>query len=177
MDKGNTHADWHALWINPAKDGHMIAGNDGGCNITYDNGKNWFKANSPSVGQFYAITVDNDKPYNVYGGLQDNGSWYGPSTNKESIDWTESGQYGFKRLNGGDGMQVQADTRDNNTIYSGSQFGAYFWTNRQRTETKFIRPAPPTCRINSVSTGRHQSCFPNTTRISCTWEHNSFTGV
>ena len=58
MDKGNTHADWHALWINPLKDSHMIAGNDGGCNITYDNGKNWFKANSPAVGQFYAITVD-----------------------------------------------------------------------------------------------------------------------
>ena len=144
MDKGNTHADWHALWINPVKDGHMIAGNDGGCNITYDNGKNWFKANSPSVGQFYAITTDNDKPYNVYGGLQDNGSWYGPSTNRESIDWTEGGQYGFKRLNGGDGMQVQVDTRDNNTIYSGSQFGAYFRTTKQRTETKFIRPAPPT---------------------------------
>ena len=47
MDKGNTHSDWHALWINPNKDNHMIAGNDGGCNITYDSGKNWFKANSP----------------------------------------------------------------------------------------------------------------------------------
>lgn len=143
MDKGNTHADWHALWINPAKDAHMVAGNDGGCNITYDNGKNWFKANSPSVGQYYAITVDNDKPYNIYGGLQDNGSWYGPSTNKEGIDWTERGQYGFKNINGGDGMQAQVDTRDNNTIYSGSQFGSYFRTNKQKTETKFIRPTVP----------------------------------
>jgi photosystem II stability/assembly factor-like uncharacterized protein len=140
MDKGNTHADWHALWINPNRDNHMIAGNDGGCNITYDAGKNWFKANSPAVGQFYAINVDNEKPYNVYGGLQDNGSWYGPSTNRESIDWTDDGQYGFKRLNGGDGMQVQIDPRDHNIVYSGSQFGAYMRINKLQPTPRFLRP-------------------------------------
>ncbi len=142
MDKGNTHADWHALWINPKRDDHMIAGNDGGCNISYDAGKNWFKANSPSVGQFYAINVDNEKPYNVYGGLQDNGSWYGKSTNKESIDWTDEGQYGFKRMGGGDGMQVQIDPRDHNTVYTGSQFGAYMRINKQNQGPKFLRPVP-----------------------------------
>jgi photosystem II stability/assembly factor-like uncharacterized protein len=142
MDKGNTHADWHALWINPKRDDHMIAGNDGGCNISYDAGKNWFKANSPAVGQFYAINVDNEKPYNVYGGLQDNGSWYGKSTNKESIDWTDEGQYGFKRMGGGDGMQVQIDPRDHNTVYTGSQFGAYMRINKQNQGPKFLRPVP-----------------------------------
>ncbi len=142
MDKGNTHADWHALWINPKRDDHMIAGNDGGCNISYDAGKNWFKANSPAVGQFYAINVDNEKPYNVYGGLQDNGSWYGKSTNKESIDWTDEGQYGFKRMGGGDGMQVQIDPRDHNTVYTGSQFGAYMRINKQNPGPKFLRPVP-----------------------------------
>jgi hypothetical protein len=141
MDKGNTHSDWHALWINPNRDNHMIAGNDGGCNITYDNGKNWFKANSPSVGQFYAINVDNEKPYNVYGGLQDNGSWYGPSTHKESIDWIDNGQYGYKSINGGDGMQVQIDPRDHNIVYTGSQFGSYMRINKQTTGGKFLRPA------------------------------------
>jgi photosystem II stability/assembly factor-like uncharacterized protein len=142
MDKGNTHADWHALWINPKRDDHMVAGNDGGCNISYDAGKNWFKANSPAVGQFYAINVDNEKPYNVYGGLQDNGSWYGKSTNKESIDWTDEGQYGFKRIGGGDGMQVQIDPRDHNTVYTGSQFGAYMRINKQNQGPKFLRPVP-----------------------------------
>ena len=142
MDKGNTHADWHALWINPKRDDHMIAGNDGGCNISYDAGKNWFKANSPAVGQFYAINIDNEKPYNVYGGLQDNGSWYGKSTNKESIDWTDEGQYGFKRIGGGDGMQVQIDPRDHNTVYTGSQFGAYMRINKQNQGPKFLRPVP-----------------------------------
>jgi photosystem II stability/assembly factor-like uncharacterized protein len=118
----------------------MITGNDGGCNITYDDGKNWFKANTPSVGQFYAINVDNEKPYNVYGGLQDNGSWYGPSTHKESNDWTDDGQYAYKRLNGGDGMQVQIDPRDHNIVYSGSQFGAYSRITKNNPSNRFLRP-------------------------------------
>ena len=62
----NVHSDHHALWINPDLPGHLINGNDGGVNITYDDGKNWMKNNSPTVGQFYAINVDNEKPYNVY---------------------------------------------------------------------------------------------------------------
>jgi len=141
MDRGNTHADWHALWINPSKEDHMVAGNDGGCNVTYDAGKNWFKANTPALGQYYAIAVDNEKPYNVYGGLQDNGSWYGPSTNKENTDWQDNGQYAFKRLNGGDGMQVQVDPRDHNVVYSGLQFGSYMRMNKTNPTVKRLRPS------------------------------------
>lgn len=141
MDKANVHADHHALWVNPKRDAHVINGNDGGLNISYDDGANWFKANTPSVGQYYAITVDDAKPYNVYGGLQDNGSWYGPSTNVESINWTANGQYSFKTINGGDGMQAQVDTRDNATMYSGSQFGVYGRYKKDvRGAQKFLRP-------------------------------------
>ncbi|MGQ0738830.1 MAG: WD40/YVTN/BNR-like repeat-containing protein [Bacteroidota bacterium] len=141
MDKGNVHADHHALWVNPKKDSHLINGNDGGCNITYDDGENWFKANMPPVGQFYAITVDDAKPYNVYGGLQDNGSWWGPSTHKEDIGWIDNGQYAYRGINGGDGMQAQVDTRDNSTVYSGSQFGFYSRYNKERRGGgKFFRP-------------------------------------
>lgn len=141
IDKGNVHADHHAMWINPKNDKHMINGNDGGANITYDDGANWFKANTPSVGQFYAITVDDAKPYNVYGGLQDNGSWWGPSTHKEDIGWIDNGQYAYRGINGGDGMQAQVDTRDNATVYSGSQFGVYSRYNKnQRGSQRFIRP-------------------------------------
>jgi hypothetical protein len=94
------------------------------------------------VGQFYAITVDDAKPYNVYGGLQDNGVWYGPSTNRESTDWQAEGDYSFKRLMGGDGMQVQVDKRDNLTTYTGSQFGSYARMNRTqpRQTAKSIKP-------------------------------------
>ena len=79
MSKENVHADHQSIWVNPNLEGHIINGNDGGINITYDDGENWLKNNEPSVGQFYYINVDNQKPYNVYGGLQDNGVWYGPS--------------------------------------------------------------------------------------------------
>ncbi len=141
MDKDNVHADHHALWVDPKNDSHFINGNDGGCNITYDNGEHWFKANTPAVGQYYAITVDDAKPYNVYGGLQDNGSWWGPSTNTENIGWVDNGQYAFRVINGGDGMQAQVDTRDNATVYSGSQFGFYSRYNKERRGGgKFIRP-------------------------------------
>jgi photosystem II stability/assembly factor-like uncharacterized protein len=144
IDKGNVHPDHHALWVNPKKEGHIINGNDGGTNISYDDGENWFKANMPAVGQYYAITVDNAKPYNVYGGLQDNGSWWGPSNNRESIDWIDNGEYAFKTMNGGDGMQAQVDTRDNATVYSGSQFGFYQRLDRTKGRNQqrvTIRPA------------------------------------
>lgn len=142
IDKPNVHVDHHALWINPSKDSHLVDGNDGGLNITYDDGEHWFKANTPAVGQFYSVTVDDAKPYNVYGGLQDNNVWYGPSTNKEGYGWYANGDYPFKSIVGGDGMQVQVDTRDNQTTYAGSQFGNYVRLNRTnpRQTTRRITP-------------------------------------
>ncbi len=125
----NMHSDHQALWVNPNKLGHVVNGNDGGINITFDDGKNWSKNNPHAVGQFYAINVDNKKPYNVYGGLQDNGVWYGSSNYTASKRWKGTGDYPYKRIGGGDGMQVQIDTRDNETVYSGSQFGYYFRLN------------------------------------------------
>ncbi len=141
-DNDATHADWHGCWMNPNKDSHWIAANDGGCNVTYDNGKHWFKANTPSVGQFYKITVDDAKPYNIYGGIQDNGTWYGPSTTKDSDQWDYEGVYPWKQIGGGDGMQVQVDTRDNKTAYTGSQFGFYGRRSTEGGKRLFIYPRP-----------------------------------
>ena len=141
IDKANVHGDHHAIWIDPKRDSHIINGNDGGCNITYDDGEHWFFANTPPVGQFYSVVTDDDKPYNVYGGLQDNNVWYGPSTYRDNPGWQSSGDYPYKSLVGGDGMQVQVDTRDNTTTYAGSQFGAYSRLNRKtRTDRKSVRP-------------------------------------
>ena len=149
VDKDNTHGDWHSCWINPNKDSHWIAGNDGGCNITYDNGKKWFKVTSVPAGQFYGITTDNAKPYNVYGGLQDNGTWVGSSqTASENMGFsfakknkeTEPEEFEWKSIGGGDGMQVQVDTRDNKTIYSGSQFGFYSRKNLDNDKYLSIHP-------------------------------------
>ncbi len=136
----NVHGDHHDLWINPNNDKHLILGNDGGINISYDDGDNWIKSNSPAVGQFYAIAVDMDSPFNVYGGLQDNGVWKGPHTNKESSSWHQTGQYPYEMIMGGDGMQVAVDTRDNSTVYTGFQFGNYFRINTLTGETDRITP-------------------------------------
>jgi photosystem II stability/assembly factor-like uncharacterized protein len=140
IGKENVHADHHFVWMNGQRDSHMIIGNDGGCNITYDNGAHWFKANTPAVGQFYNIAIDMAKPYNVYGGLQDNGTWFGSSATKENYDWYDNGQNPYTMIGGGDGMQVQVDWRDNKTVYSGSQFGAYSRQNLVTKERKSVRP-------------------------------------
>ncbi|MGB5237157.1 MAG: glycosyl hydrolase, partial [Flavobacteriaceae bacterium] len=122
----NVHADHHALWINPNNPRHIINGNDGGVNITYDMGKHWIKNNAPAVGQFYAINVDYQEPYNVYGGLQDNGVWMGPHNAKENTRWHQTGHYAWKMILGGDGMQVQIDRSNPQLVYTGFQFGNYY---------------------------------------------------
>lgn len=140
ISKENVHADHHALWINPKNPKHLINGNDGGVNITYDDGESWIKNNSPEVGQFYAINVDNENPYNVYGGLQDNGVWKGPHNAQVNKAWHQEGQYPWKFIMGGDGMQVQIDNRDSNIVYTGYQFGNYYRLNLDTDEQKHILP-------------------------------------
>jgi photosystem II stability/assembly factor-like uncharacterized protein len=137
----NVHADHHALWINPSNPNHIINGNDGGINISYDKGETFFKINTLAVGQFYTVNVDMAEPYNVYGGLQDNGVWFGPHTSESSLRWQSSGQYPFRSIMGGDGMQVEIDTRDNTTVYTGYQFGNYFRVNTETGERTYITPS------------------------------------
>lgn len=136
----NVHSDHHAIWINPEKPGHIINGNDGGVNISYDDGESWIKNNTPSVGQFYAIEVDDQKPYNIYGGLQDNGVWKAPHNAKESSSWHQRGQYPWEMIMGGDGMQVEVDPRNPEIVYTGFQFGNYFRLNLETKERKYIQP-------------------------------------
>ncbi len=140
ISKENVHADHQALWVNPNLGGHLIDGNDGGVNISYDDGESWIKCNNPAVGQFYTVNVDNAEPYNVYGGLQDNGVWFGPNTHKENKGWHQSGKYPYQNLLGGDGMQVQIDSRDHNIVYTGYQFGNYYRINKATEKRKYIQP-------------------------------------
>ncbi len=140
INEENVHVDHHALWINPANQKHLILGNDGGVYLSFDAGENWTNCNSPSVGQFYSIAVDMDEPYNVYGGLQDNGVWKGPSTYEYSRSWYQEGRYPYERLMGGDGMQVAVDTRNNEVVYTGYQFGNYFRIDTKTGERKYITP-------------------------------------
>lgn len=113
------HVDYHPIWIDPANPQRMIVGNDGGLDVSYDRGKTWFGLDGQPVGQFYAITLDNAKPYNIYGGLQDNGSLKGSSKTR----WQLGERWQF--IGGGDGMYVQVDPRNDDTTYAGFQFGFY----------------------------------------------------
>lgn len=136
----NVHVDHHVLWSNPLRPNHLINGNDGGINISWDGGLNWIKCNSPAVAQCYAIEVDNEEPYNIYCGLQDNGVWMGPSDYSESLRWQSTGQYPWQELGGGDGMQIEIDPRNNEIAYFGSQFGWYQKLNRGSDERLDIHP-------------------------------------
>lgn len=136
------HPDHHALWINPKDSRHMILGNDGGFYVTYDRGEHWDHLNTLALGQFYHVCVDNKKPYTVYGGLQDNGSWGGPSmtlraTGPVNEDWIF--------LRGGDGFVCRVDALDPDIVYSESQGGAMGWRNLRTGESRaiFARPVKP----------------------------------
>ncbi len=136
----NVHVDHHIIWVNPDNPRHIVNGNDGGINISYDKGEHWIKCNSPSVGQFYYINTDNAKSYNVYGGTQDNGVWMGSHNYRDGVRWHSMGQYPYRSILGGDGMQVQIDLRDNVTVYTGLQFGNYFRLNTKSGQRKRITP-------------------------------------
>jgi photosystem II stability/assembly factor-like uncharacterized protein len=131
------HSDTHAIWINPNNSDHLIMGNDGGINITYDRGRTWDYANTVPIGQFYEVGADNSRPYKICGGLQDNNAWCGPSMsfNPRGItndDWWTIG--------GGDGFYAQPDPNDPNIVYTESQDGNVIRRNVKTGESKSIRP-------------------------------------
>lgn len=134
------HPDHHAWWINPANGNHIIDGNDGGLAISYDRGKTWrFIGNLP-LGQFYHVNVDMQTPYNVYGGLQDNGSWKGPGRVEASGGIRNS--Y-WEEVGFGDGFDVAADLSDSRYIYYMSQGGNLGRYDHITGDRKLIRPVHP----------------------------------
>ncbi len=140
ISKENVHSDHQALWVNPKKSGHILNGNDGGLNMSYDDGENWTKLNDPAVGQFYSVYADNQKNYKVYGGLQDNGVWVADNNARIDKRWQQSGQNPYESIMGGDGMQIQVDDRNPNIVYTGYQFGNYYRIDREKETEKYIQP-------------------------------------
>jgi len=131
------HGDFHALWIDPADSNHLITGSDGGIHWSYDNGKTWDFLNTIAIGQFYEIGLDNEKPYHICGGLQDNGSWCGPSATQSrdgivNDDW--------KLIHGGDGFYAQIDNVDPNIVYTESQDGYLARRNLRTGQERSIKP-------------------------------------
>lgn len=145
------HSDHHAFEFDPADPQRILNGNDGGLDISYDGGATWLKLDRQAVGQSYAVAVDMAEPYNVYTGLQDNGTWKGSSQIDLSAPggfWSNDGD-GWSFLNGGDGMQIQVDPRDASVVYSGFQFGFYRRAGKDGGEVRARAPlADPALRYN-----------------------------
>ena len=136
------HVDYHAAWINPNDNNHMIVGNDGGVYQSRDKGNTWEHLNTMDIGQFYAIGYDFRKPYYIYGGLQDNNSWGGPTQSRHA---NGVGFWNWFTVAGGDGFYTLVDPNDWSTVYSESQGGALVRYDVNTGSSRGIQP-----RANSV---------------------------
>lgn len=134
------HPDHHAFWISPDDPEYLIEGNDGGLNISRDGGKNWRFVENLPLAQFYHIDYDMDIPYNVAGGMQDNGSWVGPSA-----VWKEGGilNSDWQEVYFGDGFDVSFRPDNNRYVYAMSQGGNLGYIDRITGDSKFIKPTHP----------------------------------
>ena len=131
------HGDDRLVWVNPTDSRHVIKADDGGIGISYDRGEKWLFVTSLPVSQYYRVGVDMRQPFWVYGGLQDNGSWAGPSATYSSAgilndDWI--------RVGGGDGFKNLVDPTDNRTVYTASQYLGLSRFDMQTRERRDIRP-------------------------------------
>ena len=133
------HGDHQSFWIDPVNSRRLLSGSDGGYQVSYDAGANWDVVNNVTLSQFYQIFVDDENPYNVLGGLQDNGTWRGPSrtTNSAGIlkdDWNA--------ITGGDGYYAVPVPGKSNIIYSNLQGGVIFQKDMNTGNTRTIHPYP-----------------------------------
>ncbi|HEX5761342.1 MAG TPA: hypothetical protein VF121_19320 [Thermoanaerobaculia bacterium] len=134
------HGDHHALWIDPRDPTRLVDGNDGGVGISRDRGETWSFVENLPLAQYYHVAVDMDDPYNVYGGMQDNGSWRGPNTVRE--DGGVRNQH-WQRVGFGDGFDVRPDPADSRAGYSMWQGGNLLRWDLASGATSYVRPPEP----------------------------------
>ena len=134
---GEVHVDHHAFWINPEDGDHLLLGNDGGIYVTYDKGEKFDHLNHVGLAQFYHVQVDNRPLYNVYAGLQDNGTWGGPNRTRSNEGPRNSDWF---RVGGGDGFIVMVNPDDPDHVYGASQNGNVYSVNFRTGERRSLRP-------------------------------------
>ena len=139
-----THGDDRFVWVNPRDSRHVVKLDDGGIGISFDRGLKFLYVTSLPISQYYRVAVDNAHPYNVYGGLQDNGCWVGPSAS-----WTSGGILNehWSRLCGGDGFYAVPDPKDPRVVFSSSQFLGLQRNDTRTWQVQDIRPGDPTGAI------------------------------
>jgi len=135
---GGLHPDFHTMWLDPTNKNRFYVGQDGGASLTYDHGRTWVFFDNLSMAQFYAVSADMRDPYYVYGGLQDNGTWGGPSMSREGSILTDF----WFNIGGGDGFHTQNDPTDWRTVYCESQGGSAQRVNAETRESRRITPSP-----------------------------------
>lgn len=131
------HADHHRIWVDPADSNHIIDGNDGGIDISWDRGKNWYHVENVTWAEVYQLTYDMRQPYNVYVGLQDNGSWSGPSN---SMDKKGIMNFHWNPVGGGDGFYTQVDPTNPDILYRNLQMGRIERLNQKNDQGLSIIP-------------------------------------
>jgi len=134
---GGAHGDFHDVWVDPDNTDHLITGDDGGLWYSYDAGNKWWKGDNLPISQFYHVSVDMDRPYNVYGGLQDNSSWVGTSEYPGGITTHQ-----WENMYGGDGFWMFVDPTDPDYLYAEAQGGTIGRVNRRTHESRNIQPLP-----------------------------------
>jgi len=134
---GGAHGDFHDVWVDPENTDRLVSGDDGGVWFSYDGANTWWKANNLPVSQFYHVAVDNEDPYHVYGGLQDNANWIGDASYPGGITNSR-----WECLGGGDGFWVLPDPSDSNYVYEDSQGGEIVRINRRTLESRGVKPLP-----------------------------------
>jgi len=175
-EKGfDVHSDPHVILYNSKNSRQVILGSDGGLNMSMDGGISWRPIKNIPVAQCYTVTFDMAKPYRIYTGLQDNGIKYGYAEEVKEYDQRDS----WKRMWGADGMFIQVNPIDNNTIYLGTQFGAMSRLNLKTRESKRIRPEPKfpkekPFRTNWVTPIVMSSFHPDIVYTGTQYVHRSF---
>jgi photosystem II stability/assembly factor-like uncharacterized protein len=155
----NLHPDFHAMWIDPANGDHVMAGTDGGLFLSHDRAANWDFVNNLAIGEFYNLAVDLREPYRIYGGLQDNQTWGGPSqTRFDPESWLDEPKHDgitnadWYCLGGGDGFHVAVDPTNPDLVYYESQGGSiqrvHLVTGKERVLRPAAREGTPAYRFN-----------------------------
>jgi photosystem II stability/assembly factor-like uncharacterized protein len=132
---GGSHGDWHDVWIDPDNPKHVIGGDDGGFWMSFDGGNRWWKNNNLPISQFYHVSLDDKDPYNVYGGLQDNSSWVGPSAYPGGITNAR-----WENLYNSDGFYTLVDPTDPDAVYAEGQGGYVGRVDRKTMASRDIQP-------------------------------------
>jgi photosystem II stability/assembly factor-like uncharacterized protein len=140
------HLDMHEMWIDPVNTDRLLLGNDGGFYTSWDRGKSWLHYNNLPIGEFYAVSVDDDDPYHIYGGTQDDAALFGPGNHNVEDRLTTYGvedpwkHVYLDRWGGGDSYFTERDPTNPDVIYYEHQFGAFRRKNMKTGETKSIQP-------------------------------------